>query len=79
MRLNDAVVTKASTHVGGGDHLVLLSNPVREEQLVTADEAVEFGVLHVDDDIIVVEQSGSKTAFRRFIESMPVLGIFSWF
>jgi len=31
------------------------------------------------DDIIVVEQSGSKTAFRRFIESMPVLGVFSWF
>ena len=30
------------------------------------------------DDIIVVEQSGSKTAMRRFIESMPVLGIFSW-
>lgn len=31
------------------------------------------------DDIIVVEQSGSKTAFRRFIESMPVLGVFAWF
>ena len=31
------------------------------------------------DDIIVVEQSGSKTAFRRFIESVPVLGIFAWF
>ena len=31
------------------------------------------------DDIIVVEQSGSKTAFRRFIESMPVLGIFTMF
>ena len=30
------------------------------------------------DDIIVVEQSGSKTALRRFIESVPVLGIFSW-
>lgn len=30
------------------------------------------------DDIIVVEQSGSKTALRRFIESMPVLGIFRW-
>lgn len=29
------------------------------------------------DDIIVVEQSGSKTAFRRFIESVPVLGIFN--
>ncbi len=31
------------------------------------------------DDIIVVEQSGSKTAYRRFIESMPVLGFFRWF
>jgi polysaccharide export outer membrane protein len=30
------------------------------------------------DDIIVVEQSGSKTALRRFIEAVPVLGIFSW-
>ena len=31
------------------------------------------------DDIIVVEQSGSKTAFRRFIESVPALGLFRWF
>ena len=31
------------------------------------------------DDIIVVEQSGSKTTFRRFIESVPALGIFAWF
>jgi polysaccharide export outer membrane protein len=30
------------------------------------------------DDIIVVEQSGSKTALRRFIEAVPALGIFSW-
>lgn len=29
------------------------------------------------DDIIVVEQSASKTALRRFIESVPVLGIFN--
>ena len=29
------------------------------------------------DDIIVVEQSASKTALRRFIESVPVLGIFT--
>lgn len=28
------------------------------------------------DDIIVVEQSGSKTALRRFLDSMPVLGMF---
>ena len=31
------------------------------------------------DDVIVVEQSGSKTAFRRFIESVPALGMFAWF
>ena len=30
------------------------------------------------DDIVVVEQSGSKTAFRRLIESIPVLGVFSF-
>lgn len=30
------------------------------------------------DDVIVIEQSGSKTAWRRIIESIPVLGIFSW-
>jgi len=29
------------------------------------------------DDIIVVEQSASKTALRRFIESIPVLGVFN--
>lgn len=29
------------------------------------------------DDIIVVEQSGSKTILRRFIESVPVLGMFN--
>lgn len=28
------------------------------------------------DDIVVVEQSGSKTALRRFIESVPALGLF---
>lgn len=31
------------------------------------------------DDIIVVEQSGSKSAFRRFIETAPAVGVFRWF
>lgn len=31
------------------------------------------------DDIIVVEQSGSKSAFRRFIEAVPAIGVFRWF
>ncbi|HQX92234.1 MAG TPA: polysaccharide biosynthesis/export family protein [Thermomonas sp.] len=30
------------------------------------------------DDIIVVEASGSKSAYRRFIETMPALGVFGW-
>jgi polysaccharide export outer membrane protein len=29
------------------------------------------------DDVIVVEQSGSKSAYRRLIESIPVVGLFS--
>lgn len=28
------------------------------------------------DDVIVVEQSGSRTALRRFIDVMPVIGLF---
>lgn len=28
------------------------------------------------DDMVIVEQSGSKTALRRFIESIPALGLF---
>lgn len=31
------------------------------------------------DDIIVVERSGSKSAFREFIRSVPALGVFAWF
>lgn len=29
------------------------------------------------DDIVVVDQSGSKTALRRFIEAIPILNVFS--
>lgn len=29
------------------------------------------------DDIIVVEQSGSKTALRRFLDAVPALGLFT--
>ena len=31
------------------------------------------------DDIIVVETSGSKSAFRRFIQAVPAIGLFRWF
>jgi polysaccharide export outer membrane protein len=31
------------------------------------------------DDVVVIDQSGSKTAVRRFIESMPILSIFRIF
>jgi polysaccharide biosynthesis/export protein len=31
------------------------------------------------DDIVVVDQSGGKTALRRFIESVPVLNLFGVF
>ena len=31
------------------------------------------------DDIIVVEQSGAKSAFEKFIRSIPALGVFRWY
>jgi polysaccharide export outer membrane protein len=31
------------------------------------------------DDVVVVEESASKSALRRFIEAMPVLGVFTLF
>lgn len=31
------------------------------------------------DDIVVVDQSGSKTALRRFIEAMPILNVFTMY
>lgn len=31
------------------------------------------------DDVIVVDQSGSKTAMRRFIESVPILNVFRYY
>ena len=45
---------------------------LREVRRGTVEDPQLFG-----DDIVVVEQSGSKTAFRRFIESVPALGIFT--
>ena len=37
-----------------------------------AEDPLIFG-----DDIVVVDQSGSKTALRRFLEAMPILNVFS--
>lgn len=37
------------------------------------DPALRYG------DIVVVEQSGSKTALRRFIETVPAIGVFGLF
>ena len=45
---------------------------LRQVRRGVVDDPVIFG-----DDIVVVEQSASKTALRRFIESVPVLGIFN--
>lgn len=47
---------------------------VRDLRAGRIDDPQIFG-----DDVIVVDQSDSKTALRRFIESVPVFGIFTWF
>lgn len=45
---------------------------LREVRKGVIEDPVIYG-----DDIIVVEQSASKTALRRFIEALPVMGIFN--
>ena len=45
---------------------------LRQVRKGVVDDPLVYG-----DDIIVIEQSASKTALRRFIESVPVLGIFN--
>ena len=75
---------------GVDDKIVDLSGIVVMRQVGGRKQAAVFDLRQVrkgniedpqlyGDDIIVVEQSGSKTAFRRFIESVPALGIFAWF
>ena len=39
-----------------------------------AEDPIVYG-----DDVIVVDQSGSKTAMRRFLEAMPILNVFTIF
>jgi len=31
------------------------------------------------DDVVVVEQSGGKSAFKRLIQAIPALGVFRWY
>lgn len=49
-------VTKPSHRVATGDRVVLVEDPIRPAAAVAADAAVEFGVVHVDDDVIVVDK-----------------------
>ena len=57
---------------GGGKRQAAVFDLRQVRRGVTEDPQV-YG-----DDIIVVEQSGSKTALRRFIEAVPAFGIFRW-
>ncbi len=55
-----------------GGKRVAAAYDLREVRKGVVDDPTIYG-----DDIIVVEQSRSKTVLRRFIESVPALGIFS--
>ncbi len=54
--VNHRVVTKASTRVAEGDELAVLEDPIRAGESVVADPGVEFGVVHEDSDIIVIDK-----------------------
>ncbi len=54
--LAGASVAKPSQRVTSGERLVIRSDPVPTHQMVVADDAVTFGVVHVDDDIVVIDK-----------------------
>lgn len=54
--IDGAVVSKAAQRVVSGERIELLVDPVAGETAVVADPSVEFGIVHVDDDIIVVDK-----------------------
>lgn len=56
VRLAGSPVTKPSVRVSAGDRLEVRIDPVRRDEPVTADETVDFDVLHVDEQIIVVDK-----------------------
>ena len=56
VRIGAAVVTKGSHRVVAGDRIVLAEDPVRVGVPVAADQAVEFTVVHSDEEIIVVDK-----------------------
>ncbi len=54
--VNDRVVTKASTRLSEGDEVKVLADPIKVEEALIADPEVKFGVVHEDDDIIVIDK-----------------------
>mgnify|MGYP006278045637 CR=1 FL=1 len=50
------VATRSSHRVRAGDLVVLGVDPVRPPAAVTADDDVEFTVVHVDDQVVVVDK-----------------------
>lgn len=54
--LGGIVVVKGSHRVAAGDRIVLAEDPVRTPQAVAADGSVDFTVVHVDDEIIVIDK-----------------------
>lgn len=56
VEVDGRVAQRASQRVRAGDVVVLHLDPVRPPVDVTADDTVEFTVVHVDDDVIVVDK-----------------------
>lgn len=54
--VNDRVQSKPSHRLVSDDTVTVLSDPVRPPEVVEPDPNVEFGVVHTDDDIIVIDK-----------------------
>jgi 23S rRNA pseudouridine1911/1915/1917 synthase len=56
VRIDGRVVTKVSTKVTEGERVVVDSDPIRVEAPPEADPGIALTVVHVDDDVIVIDK-----------------------
>lgn len=56
VEVSGRVVTKGSHRLDEGDRLVVADAPHRGVEAITADPSVAFGVVHEDDDIVVIDK-----------------------
>lgn len=56
VRVGEHTPSKPSLRLAAGDVVTVLRDPARPPEVVLADPSVEFGVVHEDDDLVVIDK-----------------------